>query len=166
MKKTVVTGMILFIGLALLVSGCVGQGFAAPGTASTPTATPQPTTPPSPTPISTQGTPGDIVPGVVPDATALPPVTLQDNHQTIRMHVNESFLLQLGEGYDWNINVGDQSIISREVNVMVIRGAQGIYLAHKPGTTTLEATGDPLCRQSKPACGMPSVSFQIDIVVQ
>jgi len=45
-------------------------------------------------------------------------------------------------------------------------GAQGIYLAHKPGTVTMTATGDPACRQSKPACMMPSIIFTLHIEVQ
>jgi hypothetical protein len=39
-------------------------------------------------------------------------VTLADNGQTVTLKVNETFLLELGEGYDWNITVADQSIVS------------------------------------------------------
>ncbi|MCZ7381538.1 MAG: hypothetical protein O8C64_08245 [Candidatus Methanoperedens sp.] len=79
--------------------------------------------------------------------------------------VDETFLLKLGEGYDWNISIDDQTVISREVNVMVIRGAQGIYRAHKPGRATLTAVGDPTCRQSVPPCGAPSRLFRLNVVV-
>ncbi len=45
----------------------------------------------------------------------------------------ETFLLKLGEDYYWNITIDDQTIISRVPNVLVVRGAQGIYRAHEPG---------------------------------
>lgn len=92
-------------------------------------------------------------------------ITLADQGATITLQVNETFLLQLGEGYDWNISIGDQTVISREVNVVVIRGAQGIYKAHKPGRTTLAAVGDPACRKSIPPCAAPSRLFRLYVVV-
>ncbi len=92
-------------------------------------------------------------------------ITLDDNGKTITLQVNETFLLQLGEGYDWNITVDDQAVLSRKVNVLVIRGAQGIYEAHKPGRTTLSAIGDPPCRRAKPPCAAPSRLFRLYIVV-
>jgi hypothetical protein len=92
-------------------------------------------------------------------------ITLDDNGKTITLQVNENFLLQLGEGYDWNITVDDQAVLSRKVNVLVIRGAQGIYEAHKPGRTTLSAIGDPPCRRATPPCAAPSRLFRLYIVV-
>jgi hypothetical protein len=82
------------------------------------------------------------------------------------LHAGERFLLKLGEGYNWTVTIADQSIISRVVNITVVRGAQGVYEAHQAGSTTLTATGDPVCRQSKPPCAMPSRLFQINVVVQ
>ncbi len=93
-------------------------------------------------------------------------VTLADDSQTITLHVGESFLLKLGEGYDWTITPSDQTIVSRVVNIMVVRGAQGVYVAHKAGRTKLSATGDPACRKAQPACGAPSREFHVQIVVQ
>ena len=46
-------------------------------------------------------------------------ITLADNGRTITLNVNETFLLNLGEGYDWNITIDDQTIFSRVVNVLV-----------------------------------------------
>lgn len=80
--------------------------------------------------------------------------------------MGQSFLLNLGDQYDWNINVADQTIVSRVKNIAVIRGAQGVYDAVKAGTTTLTAMGDPMCRQSKPACAMPSIFFEVTLVVE
>jgi hypothetical protein len=93
-------------------------------------------------------------------------VTLDNNGQTITLSVGERFLLKLGEEYDWTVTVADPSIVSRVVNITVVRGAQGVYEAHKPGSTTLTASGDPVCRQAQPPCGMPSILFEITMVVQ
>jgi nitrous oxidase accessory protein len=57
-------------------------------------------------------------------------ITLADNGKTITLQGNESFLLKLGEDYDWNVTVDNQTVLSRVPNVLVIRGAQGIYKAH------------------------------------
>ncbi len=92
-------------------------------------------------------------------------VTLVDNGKTIKLQVNETFLLKLGAEYDWKITIDDQKIISRVPNVAVIAGAQGIFKAHKEGHTKLTATGDPVCRKEKPPCEKPSREFTIKIVV-
>ncbi len=92
-------------------------------------------------------------------------VTLADDGQTITLHVGDRFLLDLGEGFDWQVNVADPTIVSRVVNVLVIRGAQGIDEAKQPGTTTLTATGDPPCRKAQPPCGAPSRLFRIRVTV-
>jgi hypothetical protein len=92
-------------------------------------------------------------------------ITLDNNGQQIRMHPDETVLLKLGEVYQWTIDIDDQTVISRIPNIIVIRGAQGIYKAHQTGKATLSADGDPLCRQSRPACGMPSIQFTLQIEV-
>ena len=92
-------------------------------------------------------------------------ITLEDNGRTITLNVNETFLLNLGEGYDWDITIDDQTIFSRVVNVLVVRGAQGIYVAHRPGNATLTAVGSPECLKSQPPCGRPSILFKVFVVV-
>ncbi len=108
-----------------------------------------------------------VEPGATPTVTApeVRTVTLDDDGKTITLQVNETFLLNLGEEYDWNISIDDQTVISREVNVLVVRGAQGIYRAHKPGSATLTAVGDPVCRKAVPPCATPSRQFRLNIVV-
>lgn len=92
-------------------------------------------------------------------------VTLDEQGQTIYMTIGGSFLLQLGEQYDWTVNVSDQSVLSRVPNILVVRGAQGVYTAHQAGTVTLTATGDPPCRKSTPACMQPSRLFTVTIEI-
>ncbi|MCL4560491.1 MAG: hypothetical protein M1281_07750 [Chloroflexi bacterium] len=136
-----------------------------PPTGGTPTGG-TPTTYPAtaaPTPIPTAVTPS--TPATTPPASSDLVVTLQDNHQTIHLQVGQTFLLKLGDGFNWNVTVADQSVVSRVVNILVVRGAQGVYKAHQAGSTTLTAVGDPLCRQATPACAAPSILFKIQIEV-
>jgi hypothetical protein len=102
------------------------------------------------------------------DTTAGGPtvVTLDDQGKTIQLAVGQSFLLKLGETFDWTVNISDQTVISRVRNIMVVRGAQGVYDALKAGTVMLTATGDPPCRQSHPPCAAPSLLFEVTIVVK
>ena len=58
-------------------------------------------------------------------------VTLDDRGKTIQLAVGQSFLLKLGETFDWTVNISDQTVISRVRNIMVVRGAQGVYDALK-----------------------------------
>jgi len=99
------------------------------------------------------------------DQTSNQVVTLEQNNHEIYLKKGESFLLKLGNNYNWNIDISDQTIVSRIINIMVINGAQGIYKAHNTGTTTLTAQGDPLCLSSIPRCAMPSILFRVNITV-
>lgn len=99
-------------------------------------------------------------------SSTTPTVTLADDEHTITLHAGQSFLLKLGEGYDWTVTPADQTILSRVVNVLTIRGSQGLYKAHKPGQTTLTATGDPTCRTAQPPCGAPSREFRLAVIVE
>jgi hypothetical protein len=125
-----------------------------------------------------QPTPAPVVtptPGSDPATTPAPTdaadngeltVTLDDQGKTISLMVGQTFLLKLGEDNTWDITVGNEEVIYRVRNIAVIRGAQGMYSANTPGQTTLTATGDPLCRQSKPACAKPSIQFSVTLVVK
>jgi hypothetical protein len=125
--------------LVLCVSACAGQ--PARGTATA--------TPTEPQPTGSQRT-----------------VTLDNDGQTIALQAGETFLLKLGEDYDWTVTLSDETVVSRVVNILVVRGAQGVYAAHKAGTTTLTASGDPTCRQAQPPCERPSRMFSLQIDVQ
>ena len=99
------------------------------------------------------------------DQTSNQIVTLAQNNQEIYLKNGERFLLKLGNNYNWNIDITDQTVVSRVVNIMVINGAQGIYEAHNTGTITLTAQGDPFCLNSIPRCAMPSILFRVNITV-
>jgi hypothetical protein len=92
-------------------------------------------------------------------------VTLSDNNKTVNLKTRERFLLKLGEGYDWEINVGNQDIVRRVPNFAVVRGAQGIYEAKKKGRTFMMAAGDPTCRKDINPCNQVSILFRAVIIV-
>jgi hypothetical protein len=164
-------------GLVLLLAACTGPSVI-PGTGGTPSM--EPTMPvitvlPATSEPLVTNTPVPQ-PGSEPTTTAVVEtapasgqelsVTLADESKTIKLKVGQRFLLNLGSDYDWTPTVADQSIVSRVLGITVIRGAQGVYEAHAPGATMLTASGDPTCRQSKPACSLPSRSFEVTIVVE
>ena len=99
------------------------------------------------------------------EGTAGKIITLSDNGKSITLHKGESFLLKLGEMYNWNIQIDNQTVASRAINIMVVRGAQGVYNAHNPGQAVLTGVGDPWCRSSVPACMMPSILFKLNVTV-
>ena len=114
-------------------------------------------------------TPGDPTGSVgsTPQAVPAGGITLADNGKTFLVHPGDGFLLNLGtDVFDWTVNVDDQNVLSREKNVMIIRGAQGIYQAIGPGQAVLTATGDPLCLKSTPACMTPGLLFKISVIVR
>ena len=103
---------------------------------------------------------------VAPTLATPPPeaVTLAQNGTVLAMRVGGRFLLTLGESATWNVQVADQNVVSRVANVTVIRGAQGVYQANLPGTTTLTADGAPICAPGA-ACIQAMVRFNLAIVV-
>jgi hypothetical protein len=114
-----------------------------------------------PTPVPTAGI------GSSPQTIPANGITLGDSGKTFILQPGESFLLNLGTtDFNWTVSVDNQLVLSRVRNIMVIRGAQGVYQAGQPGQAVLSAEGDPLCRTSIPACMLPSLMFQITIIVQ
>jgi hypothetical protein len=104
-----------------------------------------------------------------PTSPAIPAtgITLDDNGRTFILHPGESFLLNLGTDiFDWTVDIDNQNVLARVKNILVIRGAQGIYEANNPGKAVLTAVGNPFCRNSVPACAAPSMLFKINVIVQ
>ena len=171
MKKTssllTVVVLVVIIGLFLFLQKPKPKDVTT--TITTTTTTPPETQPDVTPPITTPPTvtPPETTPPVVTPPAVTPPatVTLDDNNKNFAMKVDDTFLLKLGENYDWQPIIDNQDILSREMGIAVISGAQGIYKAHKEGTAILNATGDPLCRQTTPPCGAPSIIFKVTVNV-
>ncbi len=102
-------------------------------------------------------------------ADATPPapktVTYDDNGKTITLRVGEQFLLKLGDSYTWTITVDDPSVVSRVINIAVVRGAQGVYEAKKTGATTLTANGLIVCQKLQ-VCPQSEIHFSAQLIVQ
>ena len=101
----------------------------------------------------------------VSETTSEKTITLTDNNKSINLKVGETFLLKLGESFDWNVQIDNQNIVSREVNILVVRGAQGIYKANNSGKAVLTAVGDPPCYKLIPKCLAPSILFKLNIEI-
>jgi hypothetical protein len=94
-------------------------------------------------------------------------ITLEDKGKTFTFQIGDSFLLNLGDGvYEWTVTVDNQDVVALKVGVLVIKGAQGIFNALAPGTATLTAVGDPLCRKLTPPCMIPTILFKVTLIVQ
>ncbi len=153
-KRNIV--FILVAAFALIVDGCAAQSGIY--------ATTTPTVQPSSTPVPTSTMPAATeTPSGIPSTNALV-VTLQNDGQTIHLKNGQSFLLKLGVDDSWTVTLSDPSVVSRIPNILVIRGAQGVYLAHKPGTTTMTAVGKPVCNPGE-VCPMLEIAFRVTLVV-
>jgi predicted secreted protein len=145
----------------LLAAGC-GSVYAEPGGSG-----PGATGSASASVVSAlSGTSASSAAGAGAAVPAPQTVTLAQDGETLRMRVGQTFLLALGAPPpDWKVTVADQGVLSREVNVLVVRGAQGIYRAVAPGTTTLRATASYPCRTANPPCMVPERLFQVTVEV-
>jgi hypothetical protein len=93
-------------------------------------------------------------------------VTEADGDAMVLLPVGGTFLLALGgPPPDWSVRVGNPQVLARQVNVMVVRGAQGIYRARSVGVTWLEATASYPCERTAPRCLMPTRVFRVVVVV-
>jgi hypothetical protein len=90
-------------------------------------------------------------------------VTSADNGTILHLAVGQQFLLDLGASVDWAVTVADQNVVGRVPGVLVIRGAQGIYVARTTGTTLLSAVGSPHCTSG--ACPLFRIGFRLTITV-
>lgn len=93
-------------------------------------------------------------------------ITLQNAGESLAYTIGTRVLVQLGTTYSWTLHFSNPSIFTRVPNYLLIRGAQGLFAAARQGQTTLTAVGDPACRLIKPACALPSRSFQVTLVAQ
>jgi hypothetical protein len=92
-------------------------------------------------------------------------VTTSDDGQTVLARVGDQLVLDLAGGAAWTFSVDDPTILGRLVNVVPPAGADAVFTARRPGPATLQASGEPSCRQAQPACSTPSKSFRITVAV-
>jgi hypothetical protein len=93
-------------------------------------------------------------------------IGIQDNQQTVYLAVGDTFQLKLGEQPTWTVQIENEQIVARVRETATDSATQGVYKALTAGQTTLTATGEPACRQSRPACMLPSLLFRLTIVVR
>ena len=151
--------MILALIAVMAVTGCSSSQAPGGGPSATGIVVPGPTISPNDFQPTSTGEP-------VATENGQQVVILADDGQTFTLNVGDRFLLSLGEGYDWNVTISNPTVVSRVVNIQVVRGAQGVYEAHQAGRIELAASGAPVCRNAKPPCGMPSRLFHVTIVVK
>lgn len=99
-----------------------------------------------------------------PTARAGGEITVQNAESGVTLHVGERFLLNLGER-NWNIRVGDETIVRQVESAAVPQASQGYYGALQAGKTKLYATSDPPCRQANPPCMLPTLFLEIPVTV-
>ncbi len=137
---------VFLICVIFLLAGCAAQPAPAlpptPGEQPIPTHLPTETALPAaaPIPLIITSDSAVVITAVPRPVTTLPAapgepqvITLEDNQKTFSLHVGERFLLKLGEIYNWEVTLSDPGVVSRVINIMVVRGAQGVYEAHKTG---------------------------------
>jgi len=151
-KKCVSTTLILILTLV----SC-GQGtrvLEQTGTAAAPTRIVKPT-PVEPSPSPTP--PHDPIIITLNDARTA---------QTFYLTVGDTFMLKLGDGYTWQVQIDDERIVARVPNISLKAGAPWLYQARAVGQTEVQIAGDPVCLNASPPCAMPSVLFQVKITVR
>ncbi|MBA3789153.1 hypothetical protein H0X32_02015 [Patescibacteria group bacterium] len=72
-------------------------------------------------------------------------ITQKNDHSIVSLFKNERFVIQLGTDVNWKFSFDPVDGITRVPNTTTANGIQGIYEANKIGTTTLRATGSPIC---------------------
>lgn len=123
---------------------------------------------PASTPVTPAGgsatTAATATPSPLP-ATRLE-LTLADNRTTVTVPLGSEVLLRLGDAYAWDVTVDNTATLALLTGPSLPTGAQAFYRAAAPGTAVIRAAGDPVCRRSTPACGMPSIAVEITVVVR
>lgn len=95
----------------------------------------------------------------------VPVITLADGGKTVNFAVGERFLLDLGMGMQWTVAPFNPPIVTLVTTENLPAGAQGLYQTLAPGEVTLMAAGGPPCLRSHPPCMMPSIAFQVRLVI-
>lgn len=97
--------------------------------------------------------------------SAIRTITLVDNDKVISLKKGERFLLKLGDDYNWDVEINNQTIVSKVINIMVVKGAQGVYESHNLGNAVMTTTGNPICLAISTPCMQPSILLTWNIQV-
>jgi hypothetical protein len=100
-----------------------------------------------------------------PDESSIRTISLVDNDKVISLKKDERFLLKLGEDYNWDVEINNQTIVSKVINIMVVKGAQGVYESHNLGNAVMTTTGNPICLATSTPCLQPSILLTWNIQV-
>jgi hypothetical protein len=133
-----------------------GHGVAPPSVrVEPPPGLPSAPPPPRPTPTTTPAA----------QATGTVVVTLAQGGETVDVAVGQHLELQLGTAYQWSISVTGSGVLTA-VSARLPTGVQGLWVAERGGTASVQAIGNPPCLQAKPPCAMPSREFAITVIVR
>ena len=91
-------------------------------------------------------------------------ITRADDGKTVAANLGDSVLVKLGDDFNWTITASGQPLLRRVPNVLLIRGAQGLYDVQRPGETDWTATGSPICAPEQP-CPLLLATFRVHISV-
>ena len=147
------------------------SALPSPAASATPPRTPPPASTPAATRVPAPSPAGTPVARTAPAPTPTPanvaasPVTVTqaDDGTVLHLVVGQQLLLDLGASMSWAVTVADQDVVGRVPGILVIQGAQGVYVARTAGTTLLNAVGSPHCTSG--ACPLFRIAFSITITV-
>ena len=156
MKKTAAIGLLV---VSLVLTACAPKNANAQSDGSVP---PDGMSGPEVATTLPESGGGSIEP-LPANGGAAPTITFNDNGRTFTYPVGDSFTLKLGASYDWEITLGEQAVLSFKAGDDDV---QGTLEALQPGTVLLTAIGSPKCLQSNPPCMMPTVLFNVTLIVE
>lgn len=90
-------------------------------------------------------------------------VTSADNGSTYHLHEGDHLILALSNTLHWDISFSNESVM-KPLLIPLVPQDQGAWEASAKGTTTLTATGHPICDTNGP-CPQFLEYFKIAIVV-
>jgi hypothetical protein len=148
----------LAFSITIVVGGASASSGGSSSTAVTVSGTAVTLPAGSPTPAAT--------PTLVPGTTAT--IGRADANQSVIIPAGSRFLVNLGlpSMFIVTVNVDNPAIVAPLPNVQAPAGTQGIFAALAAGIAHLTITADPACRTAKPQCELPSLAFEVTIVVR
>lgn len=161
------------VAVALMIAGVAGyyayaKGHSAP--VPNPVVTVATSTQPAAASTTTTTTTTIVTP--VPVSHPVPPapsgshmITQSDNGKTVTFTKGDRFGIAMGDTLQWSLSLDPSGIVTRVPNIMTLRGEQGVYTATAVGTTTLHATGAPICTPGQ-ACPQFRQEVTVNIVVK